>query len=73
MTKMTVQPNTLAAIHALKAEFEYLRKQQEVAHTMTIFGGRSPSETKESDERQKRIMNVIEWLTAIESDIKKPD
>jgi hypothetical protein len=70
---MTVQPNTLAAIRALKAEFEYLRQQQEVAHTMTVFGGRSPSGTREFDERQNRIMNVIEWLTAIESDIKKPD
>jgi len=70
---MTVQPNTLAAIRALKAEFEYLRQQQEVAHTMTVLGGRSPSEPKEFDERQNRIMNVIEWLTALESDMKNPD
>jgi DNA primase large subunit len=54
------------AVQALKEEFRRLVEQQERLLKKSVFGGMTPEEANEYDERQRRIRKLVERLTALE-------
>jgi hypothetical protein len=54
------------AVWALKEEFQQLVEQQNRLLRKAVFGGMTPEELKEYDDRQERISKLIEHLGELE-------
>jgi hypothetical protein len=63
---LTDPPDLSAAMKALKEELQQLVEQQQKLIKTAVFGGMTPEEQKQYDDRQARVTKLIERLTALE-------
>ena len=56
----------LDAVQLLKEQFQELSELQKKLIRTAVFGGMTPEELKEYDDRQKRIAELIERLGKLE-------